>query len=357
MNKYQGYATRFAWAVLASILLHLAFFGNLLDLQWGQLFSQFIVPAPLQVHLSRLAAIVPPSPPPEFPRPRSNKPPQKKPAAVSPPLPPISQASTTVSIDRPASDIPQFHADAQLDKSEPESSAPPSVDQSMSLSKLQLPPNGQLIYKFYWGEARWMAGQAVHQWVIENGHYTLSSVVSTSGLFQLIHPTRLTESSSGFIADGRLRPMQFSTQWNDDPPAVAIFDWNSNLMRWTRGNEAFDQALPNNSYDKISYLYQLYLTPINDKNLSVHITMGRMLEPYAIRNMGVEEIEIDERVYPAIHLKREESPSHEENIDIWLSTTLSNLPLKLIYSNIYGDHFEQLISSDTLEEMGRKARR
>lgn len=201
-----------------------------------------------------------------------------------------------------------------------------------------------------------MAGQAIHQWAIANGHYTLSSVVRTTGVFQLLHPIRLTESAKGIIIDGRLLPLDFSTQWNDEPPAVAIFDWNSSMLRWTRGNSIYNQALPKNSYDKISYLYQLYLTPIKSRNLSANITTGKLLEPYDIRNVGIEEIEIDERIYPAIHLKRAESPANRENIDIWLSTTLNNLPLKMIYSNNFGEHFEQLITSDTLTEVSKQVR-
>lgn len=355
MKNFHGHVARFAWAVLISFLLHLAFIGNLLDLQWGGLFPQSIVPAPLHVQLTRSAAAVPPPPSPEPMQPWPNKPLHKKPTTGYPPPPPIFQASTTISINKPAADSPQLRADAQLAMPEPTSVTPTSTEQSKVAPTPQLPPNGRLTYQFFWGKDRWMAGQAVHQWTIENGHYTLSSVVNTTGLFQLFHPTRLIESAKGIIAEGRLRPMEFSTQWNDAPPAVAIFDWNSNILRWTRGNTSYSQALPNNSYDKISYLYQLYLTPIKNRNLSAYITMGKLLEPYDIQNLGVEKIEIDEKIYPAIHIKRAESPANRENIDIWISTTLNNLPLKMIYSNNFGDHFEQLITQETLEEAKKQA--
>jgi hypothetical protein len=37
-----------------------------------------------------------------------------------------------------------------------------------------------------------------------------------------------------------------------------------------------------------------------------------------------------------------------EQVDIWLSTAMGNLPLKMTYANQAGDHFEQLITSGSL---------
>jgi len=212
----------------------------------------------------------------------------------------------------------------------------------------RLPPNGKLVYRFYWGKSRWLAGLAIHQWVIENGNYTLSSTVSTTGLFQFFHPIKMVEIAKGKIIGDTLRPMEFSTQFNENPPAVAIFDWGTGLYRWSRGKAFFSQPLSRNSYDKISYLYQLYLTQEKEKYLSPEITIGRRLEHYDILNLGVEDVEIDGMPHQAVHLKRATTAPDMEKIDIWLSTAMNNFPLKMTYENRAGDYFEQLIAIDSL---------
>lgn len=211
----------------------------------------------------------------------------------------------------------------------------------------RLPPSGKLVYQFYWGRARWLAGLATHQWVIDSGNYTLSSNVSTTGLFALVHPTRLVETSQGTVSGGKLRPQMFITQLNDLLPAISYFNWNKGYFRWFRGTTSFTQTLPANAYDKISFLYQLYIAPQKEDFYSTDITMGRRLEHYDIRNLGVEEIEIEGKAYPAIHLKRATTSADMEEVEIWLSTS-DNLPIKMIYSNNAGDYFEQLISADSI---------
>lgn len=210
-----------------------------------------------------------------------------------------------------------------------------------------MPPSGKLVYQFYWGKSRWLAGLATHQWKIDNGYYTLSSNVSTTGLFALLRPTRLVETSQGSLSGARLRPQMFITQLNDLPPAISYFNWNKGYFRWHRGDASFTQSLPANAYDKISFLYQLYISPDRENFYSADITMGRRLEHYEIRNLGVEEIEIDGKVYPATHLKRAASPANLEQVEIWLSTA-DNLPIKMIYSNNAGDQFEQLITAESI---------
>lgn len=348
MPTFHGHSVRFAWALLASLLMHLALIGDISQLPWWQLSTPASAPSPppLEVRFSptpdehKFSSVIEKV---KIPA-QSRSPTQDKPDVRI--LAPSPILENGISID-PAQAAPDENLADTLET--PPSPIPlnPPKQNSDKLTQ-HLPPSGELIYKFYWGKSRWLAGLAVHQWVIENGYYTLSSKVSTTGLFGLFHPTQLIETSKGIIIDERLRPLQFSTQLNENPPALAIFDWDRGFFRWFRGKASFTQPLSANSYDKISYLYQLYLTPQNEKFLTPDITMGKRLEHYEIQNLGVEELDIDGTVHPAIHLKRATSSADMDHVDIWLSTTRNNLPVKMTYSNNAGDHFEQLISLDSM---------
>ncbi|MDD5175245.1 MAG: DUF3108 domain-containing protein [Sterolibacterium sp.] len=334
------YSARFTWALLASLLIHLALIGDLTHLDWWQPTMPDSSAFPLEVQLSPSPGESPPLPSiVQVPAEQALSP-QEISEAMNPAPAPIREQVISIV---PADETQKNAADL---RETPPTALPPT--QNSDRIAQRLPPSGKLVYRFYWGEARWLAGQAVHQWVIENGIYTLSSTVSTTGLIGLLRPIKLVEISQGMIIDDRLRPLKFSTQWNENPPAVSIFSWDKGNLLWSRGNASSIQPLSANSYDKISYLYQLYLAAAKENFFSPEITLGRHLEHYEIQDLGLEELEIDGRILPCIHLKRVTTSTDLENVEIWLSTTFNNLPIKMTYSNKSGDHFEQLISLDSV---------
>ena len=223
-------------------------------------------------------------------------------------------------------------------------SAEPLSPQSPAL---ELAPQGKLNYQFYWGSSRWLAGEASHEWVIANGYYSFTSIVRTTGLFGLLRPVQLVETAKGMLIGDRLRPLQFSTQFNDKQAVLVMFNWDKGSVRTYGAQGSTTQSLPAASYDKISFLYQLCL--VRDiKALSlVHITTGRQLDDYAIEDLGIETVEIGERGYPALHLRRAALLPGSLEFDIWISEQ-HRLPLKMAYATGAGDYFEQLISADSL---------
>jgi len=334
------HSRRMAWALLASLLLHLALVGDLaMLLRWQPGATPFPY-APLNAYLTPAVAgtsfpvaIERSSPPSEAPHRFEAEP------AFQLPLP---RSADVISIEPAGArqeESPAYANDIPVAQS--------PAEQTSERDLQRLPASGKLVYQFYWGKSRWLAGLATHQWVVDNGNYTLSSTVSTTGLFGLIHPVRLVETSQGTVAGDSLRPQMFITQLNEHPPAVSYFNWDKGYFRWYRGAASFTQSLPASAYDKISFLYQLYLTPLKEGSRSTAITVGRRLEHYEISNLGVEEIDVDGKTYPAHHLKRITTSADMEQVEIWLSTR-DNLPVKMVYSNAAGDHFEQLIAAESI---------
>jgi len=337
---FYQHISRFTWALLASLLLHLALVADISGLHWPQATIPATPAAPLEVRFSPL-----PGDKPKL-EPTQQVPPPVQPASGSQPSqdsvvpPPLPVVEDVISAELPAvPPAPTFVAP-------PESSPAPSAEPQTTTIQ-RLPANGKLVYQFYWGEARWLAGRAVHEWVVEGDRYSFSSNVTTTGLFALLHPTRLIETAQGLVVGGRLRPLHFSTQLNDSPPILAVFNWQKKYFRWYRNLAAFTQALPADAYDKISFLYQLYLAEDKDRLSSAHVTTGKDLEQYDIENLGLVELEIEGRIFPTLHLRKPASAANSDVIDVWLSTT-HKLPIKITQSNTAGYHFEQVISAESM---------
>ena len=341
----QRHSVRLGWALLASLLLHLIIIGDLAGLQWWAPLAADTPRFPLDVEFLPASAA----------RGHGLRP-ASEPTRLKPRTPSISQAEPETEMVA-AEPVRETSAATNQAEAAEAQKPPATVEAVASQSELEpshdnsaqpLPRNGKLTYGFYWGKSRWLAGQAIHQWLVEDGYYTLTSTVRTTGLFQLLHPIKLVEISKGKISGGSLRPLQFSTQLNEYPPAVSIFDWEAGSYRWFRGKTSFTQVLSKNSYDKIAYLYQLYLNPRTENYYSAEITLGRGLEHYDILNLGEEDIEIEGRTHRSIHLRRATASPAMEQIDIWLATSMNRLPLKMTYANQAGDQFEQLLAADSL---------
>ncbi len=331
-------SVRLAAALLASLSMHLLLVAQLVDLHWPRSTGSAGAAWVLEAHLApagvgqRLAA--PELSPPYSPRPSLEA------SAVAPPTMPQQLAGKALAAE-PAADA----VDAPL--SPGLAAVPAQAPLPQESPALELSPHGKLNYQFYWGRSRWLAGEASHEWVIANGYYSFTSIVRSTGLFGLLRPVQLVETAKGMLVGDSLRPLQFSTQFNDKQAALVMFNWDKGSIRTYGAQGSTTQSLPASSYDKISFLYQLCLTRDMRALSLVHITTGRQLDDYAIEDLGLETVEIGERSYPSIHLRRAAPLQGGLEFDIWISEQ-HRLPLKMAYATVAGDYFEQLISADSM---------
>ena len=331
-------APRLAWALMVSVLLHLAIVADITHLQWPLPTGLASRASPLEVHFFPVSSDRPISAPAKQ---------HRRSVHARPGFQFIQNEIIPDAVPRPEN---VASANPSGVTPEPTFGAPPVtplVPVEEEPPSPRLPANGRLVYQFYWGKSRWLAGHAIHEWVVKDGYYTLSSSVNTTGLFALLHPTRLVETAKGLVIGNRLRPLQFSTQLNDYPPLLAFFNWEKGYFRWYRGNSPTTQALPAGSYDKISFLYQLSLARQQPGASTAYITTGDQLERYDIEDLGQEKIEIDGKTLDTTHLRKAASAADPSVIELWLARDLG-LPVKITHTTRGGDHFEQLLAPGSL---------
>jgi len=338
MNPKHRLVSPFGWALLTSVLLHLAVIGNVVHWRCPLANTAVALPPPLELHLAAAADTAAPAASPIAPA-RRALPTPAAPAPAAPVPPPAVENTLSAVLPEPMLTVPPPDP-MTIAPTLPAAPTPPSAAR-------RLPQSGTLSYRFFWGKARWLAGEASQQWLIEDDRYTLSSTVTTTGLFGLLRPFHMVETAKGNVVGDRLRPLQFTMQLNNDMRMVAMFNWEKGYFRWYDGRVANTQPLPANSYDKISLLFQLYIDRGIERLAALHLSLGRRLEASVVEDRGLEEVDIDGTAHVARHLHRPGSAADPGAVDIWLSHAYG-LPVKMSYANGNEVYFEQVITADSL---------
>ncbi len=218
-------------------------------------------------------------------------------------------------------------------------------DQGRKSFEGKLPQQGELTYNLYWSKDRWLVGQAVHRWSVDGGgHYILSSESKTTGLFALIHPLTIADETHGFLTDQGMAPFHYVTRANDEPAATVHFDRQTSRVRFYLNNVARPAAtVEGRVFDKLSFLYQLYLMRPQEKTFTIMITLGYRIESYVIEAAGEEEIETGLGSMNAVHLRRINLAPGDDHVEVWLAPAMDYLPVKLLFFNDRGQYYEQTI--------------
>lgn len=237
-------------------------------------------------------------------------------------------------------------SDANVERLAPSAAVEPAEPHEPIPSERRLPRAGELSYDLYWSESHWLAGTATHRWSIDDqGHYTLSSESMTTGIFALLNPLTINDETTGQLTGRGLSPSRFVTRSNAGAPAEVRFDWQNRRITFDNNLDNRAESIDGDVYDKLSFIYQLYLMQPKEKTFSVSITLGYRLELYLIEIIGAEEIETGVGTLNTVHLKRVNAGQGDNHVEVWLAPTMDFLPVKMRFFNDRGQYYEQIISS------------
>lgn len=316
-----------------------------------------IIPAPRALEARLLSpppapAALLPKPPVEATRatPRRIAPPAPAAPAViaaSPPLfAPEPEPATTIPAApeaEPPAEVPMAPP-VVAEKPAPEPAAPPLRT---------LPSKGRITYTLYLGGDRFSVGKAVQSWEVEGSVYKLGSVAETTGLVDLFRSQRLNYLSEGKVTAQGLRPQTFlmsRTRRGRTEAARAEFDWGAAKIMLGRVPERRALALPANSQDFISFMYQFSLAPPAPGRTRVSITNGSRLETYELEVLELENIETPLGMLAALPIKQLRRTG-EESIEVWLAADYRYLPVKVRFIDREGNPAgEQIVSEIQISE-------
>ena len=137
-------------------------------------------------------------------------------------------------------------------------------------------------------------GRAVQSWEVGAGSYKLASDAETTGIVDVFRPQRLRWLSKGAVTRHGLRPETFlvsRTRRGQTEASEAQFDWKTGSLTYGPARERATAALPGDTQDIMSFIYQLSLAPPAPGRYRLPITTGSKFETYEIEVRAEEAIE------------------------------------------------------------------
>ncbi|MDP2751000.1 MAG: DUF3108 domain-containing protein [Rhodocyclaceae bacterium] len=269
------------------------------------------------------------------------------------PRPPrrVSVGQESFATPQPAAEIaplplaPTLPAPAELSKPpivetpvvEDPISEEPVVEKQLPLMPPPWAGRGQIRYLVFYGENSFMIGEAIHEWTVEEGRYSLKSTAEPKGLAALRGKVR-RQSSEGDITATGLRPRIFRDQREGREADIVTFDWEARRATFTNGRAPV--VLVEEAQDMLSVFYQLaWHQPSQTIDLPVATAgrMGRMTFTW----VGKESLVLSAGSVPTLHLRAQQSGSAEAT-DVWLAPSLDGLPVKIRHTDKKGEIWEQI---------------
>lgn len=340
--------TRFLAAIAVSLLLHILALSG----AWLHIPASDPAPRPLEARLlspppAPATAALPQLPKPPAPAkriaPRRAMPPAPSTVAAAPPVFPPQPEPVATDAGTPESALP----------AEPQIETPIAAATPAPAPVRNLPSKGRITYTLFLGTDRFSVGKAVQSWEVEGDDYKLGSMAETTGIADLFRSQRLNYLSEGKITAHGLRPQTFlmsRTRRGRTEAARAEFDWSAAKIMLGKTPDQRALALPANSQDFISFMYQFSLAPPAPGRIRVSITNGSRLETYELDVLEHENIETPLGMLTALPIKQVRRAG-DESIEVWLAVDYRYLPVKVRFIDREGNPAgEQVVSEIQISE-------
>lgn len=347
------HAYRFPAAIAVSLLLHILALSG----AWPRFPAPVPAPRPLEARLLR------PPPAPATAQPKKPPAPAKRiaPRRTAPPAPVVAAAATPAFLPQP--EPVTTDADAAAPESappaEPQIETPPAAETPAPAAAPAVAParnltgKGRITYTLFLGTDKFSVGKAVQSWEVEGDDYRLGSVAETTGIADLFRSQRLNYLSAGKITVHGLRPQTFlmsRTRRGRTEAARAEFDWSAAKIMLGKAPDQRALALPANSQDFISFMYQFSLAPPAPGRIRVSITNGSRLETYELDVLEHENIETPLGMLTVLPIKQVRRAG-DESIEVWLAADYRYLPVKVRFIDREGNPAgEQVVSEIQIDE-------
>lgn len=178
----------------------------------------------------------------------------------------------------------------------------------------------------------------------DNQHFAIKSNGKGIGLLSLIPNAQIARSSEGDVEPFGLRPTHYREErGNKDRSLGADFDWAARRLTLSDNKEHEQIELPPGSLDRLSFPYSFAFLPKPPERLRLAMTDGRHLSTYEFKLIGRETITTPLGTQPALRYTRLREGDDPE-FDLWLGVDQHLLPLRIVFTDKDGGHFEQVVT-------------
>ena len=329
---------RLALALCASILLHAMMFGGV-DLSLPYFKKEMhVIEARIQMPKATVKQVEPAKLEPEVVMPKAEK-------SIEPPPQPVIPPKVEETADAPTQEVAETNNPEPAPEVVPpvESSTPSQVPEKIEPEPAQEPQpvdaglvineNAYQYVETYFDVSTKIDGptegkaKAIFN-VVDNDHYQLNFLVKAEGLAALILPD-LLQTSDGLLTKTGLRPLNYLYQFGKktDKTRKAVFDWQTNTVQLTNGNEVKTEALLEDTQDVLSFMYQfMYVPPL--QKMQLNITNGKKIREYDYGFEGEENVNSTLGEVKTIHIVHT-GVEVDERIELWLAIDYQYIPVKI----------------------------
>jgi Protein of unknown function (DUF3108) len=188
-------------------------------------------------------------------------------------------------------------------------------------------------------------GRVTENFVRKGDTYAISSVSRSEGILKVVYDEQITLQSAGNVVAGGLQPLQFEERRTRESKrdVNATFDWSRNVMQSRFKGETSWHALPPQTQDRLSMMYQFMLLQPRSGDLVMSMSNGRKVESYVYR--VVEEVRLPTALgeLDTLHLERVTTTPRESKVEVWLAKAHHNFPVRVIFDDPKGLRVEQTI--------------
>jgi hypothetical protein len=175
--------------------------------------------------------------------------------------------------------------------------------------------------------------------------YTIRSVSRSEGALKVFLDDQLVLESSGKVNASGLQPLVFGQhRANSSKGDVkATFDWDKGIMRSLHAGEMSQVALPRETQDRISVMYQFMNLPLGEGQVTMPMSNGRKVDVYTYRLIDEVRLSTPAGEFDTAHYARVITSPGESKAEVWLAKSHFNFPVRIVFDDPKGLRLEQTL--------------
>ncbi|HEX4780924.1 MAG TPA: DUF3108 domain-containing protein [Usitatibacter sp.] len=190
-------------------------------------------------------------------------------------------------------------------------------------------------------------GSVKESFVRQGDSYTIQSVTRSEGILKTFVDDQITVESTGRVGAAGLQPLAYNEHRTKDSKRdlKSEFDWDKGIMRTTLHGENTEVALPRETQDRISMMYQFVNMKAFGDTLVVPMADRRKVEFFTYKLVDESKLATPAGEFDTRHYQRVVTNAKDTRADVWLAKDHYNFPVRIVLDDPKGFRLEQTIEA------------
>ncbi|HXF78100.1 MAG TPA: DUF3108 domain-containing protein [Usitatibacter sp.] len=190
-------------------------------------------------------------------------------------------------------------------------------------------------------------GSVRETFVRRGDSYSIQSVTRSEGMLKMFVDDQITVESTGRVGLEGLQPLAYNEHREKDSKRDlrSEFDWAKGVMRTLLHGENTEVALPAETQDRISMMYQFVNMKAFGDTLVVPMADRRKVELFTYKLVDEGTIATPLGEFATRHYQRVVNNPKDTRADVWLAKDRYNFPVRIVLDDPKGFRLDQTIEA------------